>query len=86
MELSASGALIEGLQARGDIDALLTLRFFCFGTPQPIELSVRLVRPTESGFAVRFLDPERFLRALLQIATLHLEEAERSGRGVAEGG
>ena len=86
VELSASGALIEGPQAGGEIGALLTLRFFCFGTAQPIELGVQVVRPTEGGFAARFLDPEPFLRALLQIATLHLEEAERNGLGVAEGG
>ncbi len=82
VDISATGAHIEGAPAPEQIGGALVLQLDCFGGIGPIEFAARLVRPMEPGFAVEFTEPEPFLRALLKIALLHMEQdQERALQG-----
>ncbi len=75
-DISVTGACIEGAPPHERIGGTLVLQFECFGTIEPIGLDATLVRLTDRGYAVQFTEPEPFLKALLKIAMLHMEQHE----------
>ncbi len=84
LDISVTGAGIEGAPPHEQIGGTLVLQFECFGTIEPIGLDATLVRLTGRGFAVQFTEPDPFLKALLKIAMLHMEQREArapAGRG-----
>ncbi len=84
LDISATGAAVEGAPPHEKIGGALVLQFECFGTIEPIGLDATLVRLTDRGFAVQFTEPEPFLKALLKLAMLHMEQHEArapAGRG-----
>ena len=84
LDISATGAAVEGTPPHEQLGGALVLQFECFGTIEPIGLNATLVRLTDRGFAVQFSEPEPFLKALLKIAMLHMEQSE--ARAPAGGG
>jgi len=74
VDISATGASVEGPPPQEEVGQAFVLELDCFGTPTSIGLGVWLVRLNEQGFAVQFTETEPFLRALLKIALLHLEQ------------
>ncbi len=84
LDISVTGAGIEGAPPHEQLGGTLVLQFECFGTIEPIGLDATLVRLTDRGFAVQFTEPEPFLKALLKLAMLHMEQHEArapAGRG-----
>ncbi len=84
LDISVTGAAVEGTPPHEQLGGPLVLQFECFGTIEPIGLDATLVRLTERGFAVQFTEPEPFLKALLKLAMLHMEQHEAgaaAGRG-----
>ena len=85
LDISDTGAGIEGAPPHEQLGGPLVLQFDCFGTVDSIGLAARLVRLTERGFAVEFTEPEALLRALLKIAMLHMEQSEAGVQAASAG-
>ena len=70
MNISESGALVEGSLPGAEIGATFVVEWTCFHPLEPIGLPARLVRQTDSGFAVQFIEEAPFFRTLLKLARL----------------
>ncbi len=85
LDISATGAALEGAPPHDQLGGALVLQFECFDTVETIGLAARLVRLTERGFAVAFTEPDPFLTALLKIAMLHMEQREAGVQAASAG-
>ncbi len=66
--ISESGALIEEADPLLVSGGRIRLRFSFYDDSLPIEVGAVVVRPTDSGFAVRFSGMDARLRALLAMS------------------
>ena len=80
--ISESGALIDEAEPLLVSGGRIRLRFSFYDGSLPIEIGAVVVRPTETGFAVRFTGLDARLRSLLAMAVAKLRNTSHEASGV----
>ena len=71
VDISDSGVRVECKQLRLAPGTSLSLELRWFKTPEPIMMLAKFVRETPAGCALRFVDPDPFLRVFVKLARAH---------------
>ena len=71
VDVSDSGARIECKSIRLAPGSSLALEMRWIKSPEPIAMLAKFVRETPQGCALRFADPDPFLRAFVKLARAH---------------
>jgi hypothetical protein len=71
VDISDSGARVECKSLRLAPGTSVSLEMRWFKTPDPIAMLAKFVRDTPAGCALRFADPDPFLRVFVKLARLH---------------